>query len=53
MKLNFGHTFAHALEIQNKYSNKLNHGEAVLIGMLIAVKISKFKKLCFRKYLFK
>ena len=29
MKLNFGHTFAHALEIQNKYSNKLNHGEAV------------------------
>ncbi len=46
MKLNFGHTFAHALEIQNKYSNKLNHGEAVLIGMLIAIKISKFKKLC-------
>ena len=44
MKLNFGHTFAHALEIQNKYSNKLNHGEAVLIGMLIAVKISKLKK---------
>ena len=46
MKLNFGHTFAHALEIQNKYSNKLNHGEAVLIGMLIAVKFSKFKKIC-------
>ncbi len=46
MKLNFGHTFAHALEIQNKYSNKLNHGEAVLVGMFIAVKISKFKKLC-------
>ena len=46
MKLNFGHTFAHALEIQNKYSNRLNHGEAVLIGMLIAVRISKFKNLC-------
>ena len=46
MKLNFGHTFAHALEIQNKYSNKLNHGEAVLVGMFIAVKISKYKKLC-------
>lgn len=46
MKLNFGHTFAHALEIQNKYSNKLNHGEAVLIGMLIAVRISKLKNLC-------
>ena len=46
MKLNFGHTFAHALEIQNKYSNNLNHGEAVLIGMFIAVKISKFQKFC-------
>ena len=46
MKLNFGHTFAHALEIQNKYSNRLNHGEAVLIGMLIAIKISKLKNLC-------
>tara|TARA_Y100000816_G_scaffold286532_1_gene267802 strand:+ start:86 stop:1180 length:1095 start_codon:yes stop_codon:yes gene_type:complete len=46
MKLNFGHTFAHALEIQNKYSNKLNHGEAVLIGMLVAARISKLKNLC-------
>ena len=46
MKLNFGHTFAHALESQNEYSNKLNHGEAVLIGMLIAIKISKFNNLC-------
>ena len=46
MKLNFGHTFAHALESQNKYSNKLNHGEAVLIGMLIAIKISKLNNLC-------
>ncbi len=46
MKLNFGHTFAHALEIQNKYSNKLNHGEAVLIGMFIASKISRFEKIC-------
>ena len=49
MKLNFGHTFAHALEIQNKYSNKLNHGEAVLVGMFIAIKISKYKKLCSKK----
>ncbi len=46
MKLNFGHTFAHALEIQNKYSNNLNHGEAVLIGMFIAIKISKFQNFC-------
>ena len=46
MSLNFGHTFAHALEIKNNYSNKLNHGEAVLIGMIIAIRISLFKKLC-------
>ncbi len=46
MKLNFGHTFAHALEIQNKYSGRLNHGEAVLVGMYIATKISKYKNLC-------
>tara|TARA_E500000178_G_C16969727_1_gene730317 strand:+ start:328 stop:1422 length:1095 start_codon:yes stop_codon:yes gene_type:complete len=46
MKLNFGHTFAHALEIQNKYSNKLNHGEAVLVGMFIAAKLSRLKNLC-------
>ena len=46
MKLNFGHTFGHALEIQNEYSSKLNHGEAVLVGMLIATKISKFQNLC-------
>ena len=51
MKLNFGHTFAHALEIKNKYSNKLNHGEAVLIGMLIAIRISKFNNLCSAKTL--
>ena len=51
MKLNFGHTFAHALEIKNKYSNKLNHGEAVLIGMLIAIRISKFNNLCSSKTL--
>ncbi len=51
MKLNFGHTFAHALEIKNKYSKKLNHGEAVLIGMLIAIRISKFNNLCSTKTL--
>ena len=49
MTLNFGHTFAHALEIQNKYSNKLNHGEAVLIGMYIATKISMMQKICSKK----
>ena len=38
--LNFGHTFGHALELMNKYNNKLSHGEAVSIGMSLAAKIS-------------
>ena len=43
--LNFGHTFAHALETINGYKNYLNHGEAVAIGMVFAAKISIKKKL--------
>ena len=35
--LNFGHTFAHAFEGANDYSKKLNHGEAVLIGIICAL----------------
>ena len=35
MILNFGHTFAHAMEIKNKYSKKCSHGEAVLSGMIL------------------
>ena len=38
--LNFGHTFGHALELMNKYNNKLSHGEAVSIGMALAAKVS-------------
>ena len=38
--LNFGHTFGHAFEATLNYSNKLNHGEAVLLGMNTAVKFS-------------
>ena len=38
--LNLGHTFAHAYEASLKYSNKLNHGEAVLLGIFTAVKFS-------------
>ena len=34
--LNFGHTFAHAFEGASDYSKKLNHGEAVLLGMICA-----------------
>jgi len=38
--LNFGHTFAHAYEATLKYSKKLNHGEAVLLGIMSAIKFS-------------
>ena len=46
MTLNFGHTFAHAIEVKNKFSKKITHGEAVLSGMILACKISMYKKLC-------
>jgi 3-dehydroquinate synthase/shikimate kinase/3-dehydroquinate synthase len=42
--LNFGHTFAHAFEATLKYSKKLNHGEAVILGMNTALKFSLKKK---------
>ena len=38
--LNFGHTFGHAYEATLKYSTKLNHGEAVILGMKTAIKFS-------------
>ncbi|MFH2139137.1 MAG: 3-dehydroquinate synthase [Candidatus Omnitrophota bacterium] len=37
--LNFGHTIGHALETATKYT-KLNHGEAVSIGMVCASEIA-------------
>ena len=43
--LNFGHTFGHAFEASLGYSNKLNHGEAVILGIYIALKFSRSKKL--------
>ena len=46
MILNFGHTFAHAIELQNNYSKKINHGEAVIMGMMMAAKLSYQKKVC-------
>jgi len=51
MTLNFGHTFAHAIEIKNNYSKKSTHGEAVLSGMILASKFSVYKKLCSSKTL--
>ena len=53
MNLNFGHTFAHAIEmaIKKKDSDVIRHGEAVGIGMLCEIyysegKSEKFKFLC-------
>ena len=43
--LNFGHTFAHAFEATLRYSKKLNHGEAVILGIVAALKFSLNKKL--------
>jgi len=53
MILNFGHTFAHAIEAENKFSGKINHGEAVLIGMIMAIRLSVIKKICSNQSLIK
>ena len=50
--LNFGHTFAHAYESTLNYSKRLNHGEAVLLGIHSAINFSfKFKLLSKLNYL--
>ena len=47
--LNFGHTFAHAYEATLKYSKRLNHGEAVILGINSALNFSYKKKLIKKK----
>ena len=37
--LNFGHTFAHAIETEQAYDG-LNHGEAVAVGMVLAARLA-------------
>ncbi|HET6546708.1 MAG TPA: 3-dehydroquinate synthase, partial [Rhodanobacteraceae bacterium] len=37
--LNFGHTFAHALEAESAYAGLL-HGEAVAVGMVLAARLA-------------
>ena len=51
MVLNFGHTFAHAIEAKYNYSKKITHGEAVLSGIILAIKLSVLKKVCSLKIL--
>jgi 3-dehydroquinate synthase len=40
--LNFGHTFAHAIEAEQGFGagDALNHGEAVAVGMVLAARLS-------------
>lgn len=38
--LNLGHTFGHALEAQTGFSARLLHGEAVVLGMVLAARFS-------------
>ncbi len=38
--LNLGHTFGHALETATGFSDRLYHGEAVSIGMVLAAELS-------------
>jgi len=47
--LNLGHTFAHAYESSLDFSNKLNHGEAVIIGIKNAIEFSNQFKILKKK----
>jgi 3-dehydroquinate synthase len=38
--LNLGHTFAHVLEAATGFSDRLFHGEAVAVGMVLAAELS-------------
>ena len=44
--LNLGHTFAHALEAAAGYSERLLHGEAVAIGIVLAFRLSSRLGFC-------
>src|ERR1700744_4837382 len=47
--LNFGHTFAHALESTTKYQ-RFQHGEAVAWGMMAAALLAHETKVCGAEY---
>ena len=44
--LNLGHTFGHALEAWAGFSDRLLHGEAISIGMVLAFQFSERRGLC-------
>jgi len=44
--LNFGHTFGHALEAETGFGPEMLHGEAVAIGMIMALDLSVRMGLC-------
>ena len=44
--LNLGHTFGHALEAATGFSDRLYHGEAISIGMVLAFGFSASRGLC-------
>ena len=44
--LNLGHTFAHALETETGYSDRLLHGEAVAVGLVLAFELSAWRGFC-------
>ena len=48
--LNFGHTFGHAIEAKNNYKG-VSHGEAVVLGMIIASEISYLENYITKKEL--
>lgn len=43
--LNLGHTFGHALEAETGFSDRLLHGEAVALGMVLAARFSALRGL--------
>ena len=47
--LNLGHTFAHAYEATIGYNKGLNHGEAVLLGIMSAVEFGRQKNILNKK----
>ncbi len=44
--LNLGHTFAHAFEAAAGYDQGILHGEAVAVGMVLALELSARLRLC-------